>query len=94
MTRSRTSYLQADTPGEKAVASTQVSQAINQFQNYAANNPQLQSSQTYTNLQYELAGTENRIAVERMRFDTLWAKATEILHSSSKLAQPGLRQVE
>ncbi|MGB3208863.1 MAG: LemA family protein [Crinalium sp.] len=69
LTRSRTSYLQADTPGEKAVASTQVSQAINQFQNYAANNPQLQSSQAYTNLQYELAGTENRIAVERMRYN-------------------------
>ncbi len=69
LTRSRTSYLQADTPGEKVVASTQVSQAINQFQNYAANNPQLQSSQAYTNLQYELAGTENRIAVERMRYN-------------------------
>ncbi|AFZ13892.1 LemA family protein [Crinalium epipsammum PCC 9333] len=69
LTRSRTSYLQADTPGEKAVASTQVSQAINQFQNYVANNPQLQSSQAYINLQYELAGTENRIAVERMRYN-------------------------
>ncbi|MBW4573890.1 MAG: LemA family protein [Aphanothece sp. CMT-3BRIN-NPC111] len=47
----------------------QVSQAIEGFKDYAASNPQLQSSQAFTNLQYELAGTENRIAVERMRYN-------------------------
>lgn len=46
-----------------------MNQAIDRFQNYAAANPQLQSSQLFINLQYELAGTENRIAVERMRYN-------------------------
>jgi LemA protein len=31
--------------------------------------PELKSIQNFSNLQYEVAGTENRIAVERMRFN-------------------------
>ncbi len=69
LVRSRQAYLQADTPDEKAIAIVQVNEAIDRFRNYAAVNPQLQSSQLFTNLQYELAGTENRIAVERMRYN-------------------------
>ncbi|MEQ9670259.1 LemA family protein [Coleofasciculus sp. G2-EDA-02] len=67
--QSRQAYLQADTPKEKAAAVEQVNEAINHFQDYVANNPQLQSSQLFTNLQYEIAGTENRLAVERMRYN-------------------------
>ncbi|MEQ9485649.1 LemA family protein [Coleofasciculus sp. F4-SAH-05] len=67
--QSRQAYLQADTPEKKAVAIEQVNDAINRFQDYAANNYQLQSSQLFTNLQYEITGTENRIAVERMRYN-------------------------
>jgi len=67
--QSRQVYLQADTPGKKAAAVEQVNEAINRFQEYAVNNPRLQSSQLFTNLQYEIAGTENRIAVERMRYN-------------------------
>ncbi|MCG6135920.1 MAG: LemA family protein [Nostoc sp. LLA-1] len=67
--RSRQTYLQADTPAEKAEATTQVNQAIDSFSKYATANPQLQSSQLFTNLQYELTGTENRLAVERMRYN-------------------------
>ncbi len=48
---------------------TEVSQAIERFRDYAIKNPQLQSSQAFINLQYELAGTENRIAMERMRYN-------------------------
>ena len=43
--------------------------AIAQFQTFAANNQQLQSNQLFVNLQYEIAGTENRIATERMRYN-------------------------
>jgi LemA protein len=50
-------------------ALTTVNNAIQQFNQYAASNPQLQSSQAFTNLQYEMAGTENRIATERMRYN-------------------------
>ncbi|WP_414562449.1 MULTISPECIES: LemA family protein [unclassified Anabaena] len=67
--RSRQTYLQAATPAEKAEATAQVNQAIDSFSKYAAANPQLQSSQLFTNLQYELTGTENRLAVERMRYN-------------------------
>ena len=69
LTKSRQNYLQADTSTEKAAAAAEVSQAIERFRSYAAKNPQLQSSQAFINLQYEIAGTENRIAVERMRYN-------------------------
>ena len=67
--QSRESYLRAVTPQEKAAAIAQVNQAIERFRNYTATNPQLQSSQLFINLQYEITGTENRIAVERMRYN-------------------------
>ncbi|MFP4099987.1 LemA family protein [Coleofasciculus sp.] len=67
--QSRQAYLQADTPDKKAAAVEQVNDAIKRFQDYAANNSQLQSSELFTNLQYEIAGTENRLAVERMRYN-------------------------
>jgi len=67
--QSRQAYLQADTPEKKAEAVEEVNEAIKHFQDYAANNSQLQSSQLFTNLQYEITGTENRLAVERMRYN-------------------------
>lgn len=69
LTQSHEAYLQAKTPAEKAIVVVQVNESISRFQDYAANNPQLQSSQLFTNLQYEITGTENRITVERMRYN-------------------------
>jgi LemA protein len=66
---SRQNYLAAETQPEQVVAAQQINQALNQFQSYVAQNPQLQSSQLYIGLQDELAGTENRIAVERKRYN-------------------------
>ena len=67
--QSRENYQQADTLAEKATAIADVEQAIEHFQEYAMTHPQLHSSQLFINLQYELAGAENRIAVERMRYN-------------------------
>ncbi len=67
--RSRQAYLQATTPNEKVAATVQVNQAIDRFRDYASVNSQLRSSQLFINLQYELTGTENRLAVERMRYN-------------------------
>ncbi|MGB3695167.1 MAG: LemA family protein [Spirulinaceae cyanobacterium] len=67
--KARENYLQAETTEAKQEATGEVNQAIINFQNYAANNPQLQSSQAFTNLQYELAGTANRIAAERRSYN-------------------------
>lgn len=64
----RQSYLQATTPNEKVKASQAIDIAIGQFNQYAANSS-LGSSQVYSNLQYEIAGTENRIATERKRYN-------------------------
>ncbi|MDZ7958550.1 MAG: LemA family protein [Aulosira sp. DedQUE10] len=69
LVRSHQAYLQAATPNQKTDAIVQINQAIDRFRTYAAANPQLQSSQLFINLQYELAGTENRLAVERMRYN-------------------------
>ncbi len=67
--RSRESYLQAQNLPQKQAAIAEINVAINRFTQSAATNPQLQSSQAFQNLSYELAGTENRIAVERMRYN-------------------------
>lgn len=45
------------------------SETIANFQTIATRNPSLQSSELFINLQYEIAGTENRIATERMRYN-------------------------
>ena len=67
--QSRQAYLQADTPQEKATSMVTIRQAIDKFKIFAAGNPELQSSQLFINLQYEIAGTENRIATERRRYN-------------------------
>ena len=69
LVQSHKAYLQALTSEEKVVAYSEVNQAITSFRNYFTGNPHLQSSQLFINLQYELAGTENRLAVERMRYN-------------------------
>lgn len=69
LTQSQQNYLQASTPAQKIAANIQMGKAISQFQQYIVQNPQLSAAQAFTNLQYELAGTENRIAVERMRYN-------------------------
>lgn len=66
---SRENYLQASSQGEKLQATTEINIAIQQFNQYAATNLKLGSSQAFIGLQDELAGTENRIAVERQRYN-------------------------
>lgn len=69
LVQARQSYIQAETSEQRLAANNNIALAIDRFNNYAATNPQLASSQAYTTLQYELAGTENRIAVERKRYN-------------------------
>ncbi|HHP7243511.1 MAG TPA: LemA family protein [Elainellaceae cyanobacterium] len=65
---SRQQYLDAQTHAEKVEAIATINQAIDDFYDVAHDYPRLQSSQLFINLHYEIAGTENRIAVERMRY--------------------------
>lgn len=67
--QARQNYLKAENQPQSIAAVQEMNQAIDKFQDYVVRNPQLQSAQMFINLQYELTGTENRIAVERMRYN-------------------------
>jgi LemA protein len=65
----RTQYGNAGTPDEKAAAGSQVETALGRLLVIMENYPQLQSVQPVTQLMDELAGTENRVNVERTRYN-------------------------
>jgi LemA protein len=65
----RTRYSGATTPDAKAAAATQVEGALGRLLVIAENYPVLQSSQAYRDLIVSLEGTENRISVERMKYN-------------------------
>lgn len=65
----RTRYSGAKTINDKAEAATQVESALGRLLVIVENYPQLQSNQAVAGLMDELAGTENRISVERKRFN-------------------------
>ncbi|HBD24505.1 MAG: hypothetical protein A2566_03875 [Candidatus Zambryskibacteria bacterium RIFOXYD1_FULL_40_13] len=67
----RTRYSGALTADEKAQAATQVESALGRLLVIAENYPTLQSSQAYRDLIVSLEGTENRISVERMKYNDL-----------------------
>jgi LemA protein len=68
----RSRLLSANTPGDKIAANGQLDGALGRLLAVVENYPQLKSNENFLRLQDELAGTENRIAVERKRYnDTL-----------------------
>lgn len=68
----RAAMMGAKSPAEKIAANGQVESALGRLFAIVENYPQLRSNENFMRLQDELAGTENRIAVERKRYnDTL-----------------------
>lgn len=67
----RTKYSGAATIEEKVKAATQVESALGRLLVIMENYPELRSAENVSQLMDELAGTENRIAVERRRFNDL-----------------------
>ncbi len=65
----RTKYAGAVTVDEKAVAGGEVEAALGRLLVIMENYPQLGSIQAVTQLMDELAGTENRISIERARYN-------------------------
>jgi len=65
----RTRYSGAQTVNEKAEAATQVESALSRLLVIMENYPELRSSETVQTLMSQLEGTENRISVERNRFN-------------------------
>jgi LemA protein len=65
----RSALLSARSPSEKIAANNQLDGALGRLLAIAENYPQLKSNENFLRLQDELAGTENRIAVARKRYN-------------------------
>jgi LemA protein len=65
----RAQLMGARNPQERIAANAQVESALSRLLVIAENYPNLKADQQFLRLQDELAGTENRIAVERMRYN-------------------------
>jgi LemA protein len=67
--KARSALLGAHSPAEKIAANGQLDSALGRLLVVVENYPQLKSNENFLRLQDELAGTENRIAVERRRYN-------------------------
>jgi LemA protein len=65
----RTRYSGAQTVNDKAAAATEVESALSRLLVIVENYPTLRSLETVQNLMTQLEGTENRISVERQRYN-------------------------
>jgi LemA protein len=65
----RAALLAAKTPDQTIAAANQQTSALGRLLAVVENYPQLKSNEQFNRLMDELAGTENRIAVERMRYN-------------------------
>ena len=71
LAEARTRYAGSTTIDQKATAAGQVESSLARLLVIAENYPELKSSQSFRDLTVELEGTENRISVERMKYNDL-----------------------
>ncbi len=69
ITNARSQWAKAGTIDEKVKAAGSVDAALGRLLMVTENYPNLKADQTFLKLMDELSGTENRIAVERMRYN-------------------------
>ena len=67
--KARSALLSANAPTDKIAANQRLDSALGRLLVVVENYPQLKSNENFLRLQDELAGTENRIAVERRRYN-------------------------
>ncbi len=77
VTRLRSQWGEARTIPDKIDTANQMSSALSRLLLVTENYPQLKSNENFMALQSQLEGTENRISVERMRYN----EATQALNS-------------
>ncbi len=65
----RAALMSPGTPQQKIAANGQLDGALSRLLVIVENYPQLRSNENFLRLQDELAGTENRIAIERRRYN-------------------------
>lgn len=69
ITEARAKVNSANSPEEFQEANAEMNRSLTNLYAVAENYPDLKASQNFSELQYELAGTENRIATERKRYN-------------------------
>lgn len=69
VTRLRSQWGEARTTSQKAAAASQMEGALGRLMLVAENYPQLKSNTNFLSLQSQLEGTENRLSVERRRYN-------------------------
>lgn len=65
----RKGYAGASTPDQKVAAANQMESVLGRLLVITENYPELKSNQNVQNLMAQLEGTENRVSVERMRYN-------------------------
>ncbi|OGW76077.1 MAG: LemA family protein, partial [Omnitrophica bacterium RBG_13_46_9] len=69
ITKLRSQWGQAQTRKEKIDTANQLTDTLSKLLLVVENYPELKANQNFLSLQAQLEGTENRIAVERMRYN-------------------------
>jgi len=69
VTQARAAMMGAKTPADRIAANNQLEGALGRLFVIVENYPNLKSDENFLRLQDELSGTENRIAVERRRYN-------------------------
>jgi len=84
--KARQGYTGAKTVDEKAAAAGQLESSLGRLLMIVENYPQLASGETVKNLMTQLEGTENRVSVERTRFnDTVGLFNTQLVTFPSNI---------
>ena len=69
LANARTNYAGAKTVDEKTAAASEIESSLSRLLVIVENYPELKSNESVNKLMDELSGTENRVAVERKRFN-------------------------
>jgi LemA protein len=91
VSEARSKLLNAKTPAQKAEADSLMGQTLGRLLAIAEKYPELKADNSFIRLQDELAGTENRIAVARNRYNSIVKKYNaKIRQFPGSMFAPGL----